>query len=172
MARHRGELLDWGACGAMGATYPIAVASARAHRERRRTQPPTTTAAGGPVCANSAGAAAGAMAAGFWLIEFLGIRGTTWVAVALNVGAASLALWSAGRNDCRRQTGLTGPPKGRHYGRPRSRYDGRKVGNTYSRGRRSKQPNRITSAPQPALAAARRRSQDSPLSCTRSRGRG
>ena len=33
------------------------------------------------------------MAAGFWLIELLGIRGTTWVGVALNVVAASLALW-------------------------------------------------------------------------------
>ena len=79
---------------AMGATYPIAVAwLARIESGDARSPQSITTAAGVLYAANSAEAAAGAMAAGFWLIELLGIRGTTWVAVALNVGAASLALW-------------------------------------------------------------------------------
>jgi spermidine synthase len=41
--------------------------------------------------ANTAGAAVGAIAAGFWLIPALGLRGTTWVGVALNVAAAAAA---------------------------------------------------------------------------------
>src|SRR5439155_4947808 len=45
--------------------------------------------------ANTAGAAFGAVAAGFWLIPVLGLRGTTWVGVALNILAAGGALWLA-----------------------------------------------------------------------------
>ena len=77
---------------AMGATYPIAVAwlcrveANGAARDRR-----ATAVAGALYAANSAGAAAGALAAGFWLIESLGVRGTTWVAVILNVTAAAVA---------------------------------------------------------------------------------
>ena len=108
---------------AMGATYPIAVAwLARIESADARSPQSITTTAGALYAANSAGAAAGAMAAGFWLIELLGIRGTTWVAVALNVGAASLALWfgraerlpstTANRADLTSlRQGYGGPPK-------------------------------------------------------------
>ena len=42
---------------------------------------------------NTTGAAAGAIAAGFWLIPAYGLRATTWSAVALNLAAAAGALW-------------------------------------------------------------------------------
>jgi len=77
---------------AMGATYPIAVAwlcRFEANGSVRDQRP--TAVAGALYAANSAGAAAGALAAGFWLIESLGLRGTTWVAVFLNVAAAAVA---------------------------------------------------------------------------------
>src|SRR5439155_27283146 len=45
--------------------------------------------------ANTAGAAAGAIAAGFWLIPAVGVRGTTLIGVALNALAAAGALWLA-----------------------------------------------------------------------------
>jgi spermidine synthase len=70
---------------AMGATFPIAVgAMARSRLD-----------AGLLYAANTAGAAGGAIAAGFWLIPWLGLRGTTWIGVALNLAAASGALWIA-----------------------------------------------------------------------------
>jgi spermidine synthase len=79
---------------AMGATYPIAVSW------MSRTDDPDSRSAGlrGASDAgllytfNTAGAAAGAIAAGFWLIPAFGLRGTTWVAVALNVAAACAAV--------------------------------------------------------------------------------
>lgn len=79
---------------AMGATYPVAVSwlvhsGALEHEDRRRA----ATHGGVLYAVNTAGAAAGAIAAGFWLIPSLGIRGTTWVAVALNIAAAGGALW-------------------------------------------------------------------------------
>jgi spermidine synthase len=70
---------------AMGATFPIAVeAMARSRLD-----------AGLLYAANTAGAAGGAIAAGFWLIPWLGLRGTTWIGVALNLIAAAGALWIA-----------------------------------------------------------------------------
>lgn len=70
---------------AMGATFPIAVgALARG-----------TADAGVLYAANTVGAAAGATAAGFWLVPALGLRGTTWVGVALNLAAAGGAFWLA-----------------------------------------------------------------------------
>ena len=80
---------------AMGATFPIA---ASWFAELTATLKPNTIArssadAGVLYAANTAGAAAGAIGAGFWLIPSLGIRGTTWIGVALNVGAALGALW-------------------------------------------------------------------------------
>jgi len=70
---------------AMGATFPIAVDwLARRRRE---------SAAGMLYAANTAGAALGAITAGFWLIPAIGLRATTWVGVALNVLAAAGALW-------------------------------------------------------------------------------
>jgi spermidine synthase len=70
---------------AMGATFPIVIgwyASRAAH-------------AGFLYAANTAGAALGAIAAGFWLIPAVGLRATTWVGIALNVFSASGALWLA-----------------------------------------------------------------------------
>lgn len=67
---------------AMGATFPIAVGWFA----------PTASAAGVLYAVNTGGAAAGALAAGFWLLPAFGIRGTTWVAVALNAVAAAVAL--------------------------------------------------------------------------------
>src|SRR5687767_8382576 len=82
---------------AMGATYPMAVSwlaradEADAHHAGRRA----AAEAGVLYTSNTAGAAAGAIAAGFWLIPTFGIRGTTWVAIALNIAAACGALWVA-----------------------------------------------------------------------------
>ena len=94
---------------AMGATFPLAAqwygAPVRRHATTVRRKPeatgdratpgPASAAAdiGGLYAANTAGAAVGAIAAGFWLIPALGLRGTTWVAVALNVAAAAGAFW-------------------------------------------------------------------------------
>jgi spermidine synthase len=72
---------------AMGATFPIAAgAMAKAAAD-----------AGVLYAANTAGAAAGAITAGFWLVPALGLRGTTWVGVALNLAAAAGALWLSTR---------------------------------------------------------------------------
>jgi spermidine synthase len=78
---------------AMGATFPIAAAwfagaSGRSDRD-------AGSAAGFLYAANTAGAAAGAIAAGFWLLPAIGMSATTWIAAALNVAAAAGALWLA-----------------------------------------------------------------------------
>jgi spermidine synthase len=62
---------------AMGATFPVAIAASR------------NTAPAALYAANTTGAAVGAIAAGFWLIPTLGLRGTTWVGVTLNLVAAA-----------------------------------------------------------------------------------
>ncbi|MEZ5285306.1 MAG: fused MFS/spermidine synthase [Vicinamibacterales bacterium] len=71
---------------AMGATFPVAsrwmVARAAA----------VSSDAGRLYAANTLGAAAGALAAGFVLLPALGLSGATWVGVALNVAAAAGAL--------------------------------------------------------------------------------
>ncbi|OLD19684.1 MAG: hypothetical protein AUJ01_05560 [Acidobacteria bacterium 13_1_40CM_3_65_5] len=68
---------------AMGATFPIAANwYARASAD-----------AGLLYATNTAGAAIGAIGAGFLLIPALGLRATTWVGVALNVIAATGAWW-------------------------------------------------------------------------------
>ena len=66
----------------MGATFPIATAAAAA----------VSADAARLYAANTAGAAVGAVAAGFWLLPALGLRGTTWVGVSLNVAAAAGAM--------------------------------------------------------------------------------
>src|SRR5260370_20359978 len=68
---------------AMGATFPIA---ANWHTDAALLY-----------AANTSGAALGAIAAGFWLIPALGLRGTTWIGVLLNGLAAGGALWIASR---------------------------------------------------------------------------
>jgi spermidine synthase len=81
----------------MGATFPIA-ASWFAQASARLTSAGVARSAGdvGALYAcNSAGAAAGAIAAGFWLIPAIGLRATTWIGVALNLAAAGGAWWIA-----------------------------------------------------------------------------
>jgi spermidine synthase len=68
---------------AMGATFPIASRWMVRHASRAARD------AGGLYAANTLGAAAGAVLAGFVLIPQLGLRGSTWVGVALNLAAAA-----------------------------------------------------------------------------------
>jgi spermidine synthase len=72
---------------AMGATFPI-IASAVASSARD---------AGALYAVNAGGAAAGAIAAGFWLVPAVGLRATTWAGVVLNGLAAAGAFWLARR---------------------------------------------------------------------------
>src|SRR5206468_363630 len=67
---------------AMGATFPVA-ADWLVKRGRD-----SFSAAGSLYAANTIGAAAGAIAAGFWLVPGIGLRATTGVGVALNAVAA------------------------------------------------------------------------------------
>lgn len=67
---------------AMGATFPVATAAVAA----------ASADAARLYAANTAGAAFGALAAGFWLLPALGLRGTAWVGVSLNLAAAAGAL--------------------------------------------------------------------------------
>src|SRR5262249_55449302 len=72
---------------AMGATFPIAVGwYARGAAD-----------AGFLYAANTAGAATGAVTAGFLLLPAIGLRATTWIGVALNIVAACGAMWLAVR---------------------------------------------------------------------------
>lgn len=68
---------------AMGATFPIA------SRWMVRAASSAAQDAGGLYAANTLGAAAGAVLAGFVLIPALGLSGATWVGVALNIAAAA-----------------------------------------------------------------------------------
>jgi spermidine synthase len=68
---------------AMGATFPIA------SRWMVRGAASAAQDAGGLYAANTLGAAAGAVLAGFVLIPALGLSGATWVGVALNITAAA-----------------------------------------------------------------------------------
>ena len=73
----------------MGATFPIA------SRWMVRSASSAAGDAGGMYAMNTLGAAIGAVLAGFFLIPALGLRGTTFVGVTLNVVAAAGALWIA-----------------------------------------------------------------------------
>ena len=75
---------------AMGATYPVAAGWIAAGAR-------DAAGAGALYAANTAGAAAGAIAAGFFLIPAIGLRGSTWIGVALNVTAAAGAFLLASR---------------------------------------------------------------------------
>ena len=68
---------------AMGATFPIA------SRWMVRGALSAARDAGGLYAANTLGAAAGAVLAGFVLIPALGLSGATWIGVALNITAAA-----------------------------------------------------------------------------------
>ena len=76
---------------AMGATFPVAARWLAARSG-------AAIEAGVLYAGNSAGAAAGAICAGFWLIPTLGLRRTTWIGVGLNIAAAAGALWVARRD--------------------------------------------------------------------------
>ena len=95
---------------AMGATFPIAAAWSASIR-----------GAGALYAANTAGAAAGAIAAGFWLIPQFGLRETTYWAVCLNVISAAGALWIA-RAEVPAHAGM---PLNRRKGRQKDAIDGR-----------------------------------------------
>ncbi|HXV65448.1 MAG TPA: hypothetical protein VEK15_32430 [Vicinamibacteria bacterium] len=71
----------------MGATLPILVA----HRERSIGSG-VGRSSGILYAANTSGAVLGSLAAGIFLIEALGLRATTFLAVGFNFGAAGLAL--------------------------------------------------------------------------------
>src|SRR5712671_1661573 len=73
---------------AMGATFPIAT-NWYAHN---------AADTGVLYAANTAGAALGAIGAGFFLVPALGLRATTWIGVALNVVAAGGAWWLASQS--------------------------------------------------------------------------
>ena len=81
---------------AMGATFPVAAAWS-ASQKRGRESLSSAASTGSLYAANTAGAALGAVSAGFWLIPTLGLRGTTLVGVGLNVAAAAGALWLGAR---------------------------------------------------------------------------
>ncbi len=78
-----GVLLLAAPAAAMGATFPIA------SRWMVRTAASAAQDAGGLYAANTLGAAAGAVLAGFVLIPSLGLSGSTWIGVALNMAAAA-----------------------------------------------------------------------------------
>jgi spermidine synthase len=77
---------------AMGATFPIA---AQWWAETEHAAARSAADAGLLYAANTAGAALGAIAAGFFLIPSTGLRATTWIGVALNLVAAGGAFWLA-----------------------------------------------------------------------------
>ncbi|HEX3646150.1 MAG TPA: tetratricopeptide repeat protein [Vicinamibacterales bacterium] len=74
---------------AMGATFPIAAG----WYARNAAQ------TGALYAVNTAGAALGAIGAGFFLIPALGLRATTWVGVLLNLMAAGGAWWLAAQEE-------------------------------------------------------------------------
>ncbi len=74
---------------AMGATFPIA-----ADWYARNA-----TDTGVLYAVNTTGAAAGAIAAGFFLIPAIGLRATTWIGVLLNLTAAAGAWWLASHEE-------------------------------------------------------------------------
>src|SRR5262245_36505920 len=86
---------------AMGATFPIAASWFAAISARLKPDAALRTSADASVlyAANTAGAALGAILAGFWLIPAAGLRGTTWIGVALNAGAAAGAFWLSRREE-------------------------------------------------------------------------
>ncbi|MBI3263864.1 MAG: fused MFS/spermidine synthase [Acidobacteria bacterium] len=91
-------------CALMGATFPMAA------RWFMRDVARAGADAGSLYAANTVGATLGAVAAGFWLIPALGLRGTTWIAIALNIVAAVAAWLVAGSLGAVRH-GLVGPPR-------------------------------------------------------------
>ena len=95
---------------AMGATFPIAAAWLADVTERRTlTSRRAAVDASVVYAANTGGAAVGAVCAGFWLIPAIGLRGTTWVGVALNIAAALGAVWLS--RTMTAETSAVSPPR-------------------------------------------------------------
>jgi spermidine synthase len=135
---------------AMGATFPIAVAwLAQAEGTHSASRPMLAAAAGALYAANTAGAALGAISAGFWWIPAIGLRATTWIGVALNIAAAAGALWLA-RSQRAEQIRERGT-------RPAARAEGRlRVSATPRQGRLRASPTAlqaVDAVPRPVLAA-------------------
>lgn len=92
---------------ALGATYPCALrwfADGSPHRTRRSAMLYAT---------NTLGAAAGALTAGFVLIPTVGVRATTWWAVAAGVTSAALAVLAGRGVTDRAPSDETDPPPAR-----------------------------------------------------------
>jgi len=110
---------------AMGATFPIAASWFADVSARLKPDAQTRSSAdvGVLYAANTAGAALGAILAGFWLIPTVGLRGATWIGVGLNAFAACGALWLAGRDPIAVATVVQREPAGRTKSRakPQSR---------------------------------------------------
>ena len=130
---------------AMGATFPIAAAwlADAGDRWTPRADPQPAIAAGILYAVNTAGAAVGAVGAGFWLLPALGLRGTTWTGVGLNAAAALGALWLA-----RQERIVTARPAESTGSTGRNRQPSRTNAE-----RRAHAP-RLFASPQPALACA------------------
>jgi spermidine synthase len=92
---------------AMGATFPIA------SRWMVRGAGSVSADAGGLYAANTLGAAAGALVAGFLLLPSLGLAGATAVGVVLNAVAAAGAWWIASTITVRVEPPVAEPVRGR-----------------------------------------------------------
>jgi spermidine synthase len=135
---------------AMGATFPIAAAWLADVRDRRTPRAHLQPAidAGLLYAANTAGAAAGAVGAGFWLLPALGLRGTTWTGVGLNTAAAFGALWLAREPGIVTVGASSSPQAAARDSAGRNRQTSRK------HAQRLAQAPLLTAAPRPALACA------------------
>lgn len=72
--------------GLMGATLPVMTVALRRSQER------LGQVVGQLYAINIAGAVVGIVLGGFWLTEAIGLSGTNWTAIALNLAAAGVAL--------------------------------------------------------------------------------
>ncbi|MCC7416942.1 MAG: fused MFS/spermidine synthase [Acidobacteria bacterium] len=97
---------------AMGATFPIAAEWFAG----QRPQGSSAADAGLLYAANTAGAAVGAILGGFFLIPAIGLHGTIWIGVALNLVAAAIAFWLAAQTPT--ESALAALPAARHPGVP------------------------------------------------------
>jgi spermidine synthase len=121
---------------AMGATFPVA------SRWVVRSASNAAADAGTLYAANTVGAAAGAVLAGFVLLPSLGLRGATWIAVALNAAAAAGALALATRleDDVASASSAKVKPEGPVPQEPRAAKSRRKLRRTDERSLPSGQP--------------------------------
>jgi spermidine synthase len=127
---------------AMGATFPIAAAWFSADDVRVASGTTRSAADTGLLyTANTFGAAAGAIGAGFWLLPSLGIRATTWVGVGLN-GIAALGALCLARRDA--GTGAA----------PESTSRAQSAATLQASGGGSRRPQPPTVQPRPGLACA------------------